>query len=167
MNNLEQRIWDYLDGICNEQERKEIEHLIESDLESKAIYMELKSINQDFSKLDLDEPSMSFTRNVMEKVNLGAMPGTFKSLTDNRIIYGIAAFFLISIFSLLSLLIYHLNWSQPVAGILHQYKMPEINLSGYLNNTIVNLFFFADMILALYLLDNFLRKPGHLKGIKI
>lgn len=164
MNNLEQRIWDYLDRTCSEQERKEIESLIESDSDCRAIYMELKSVDHDFSKLEMDEPSMGFTRNVMERVKLEPFPGTFKSLIDKRIIYGIAGFFLVTIAVLLGVLLSQLDWSQPMTQVVPQYKIPEINLSGYLNSAIIDSFLFVDTILALYLLDSFLRKQMHLKS---
>ena len=164
MNNLEQRIWDYLDGTCSEQERKEIECLMESDPDSKAIYMELKSLNQEFSKFEMDEPSMSFTRNVMEKVKLEPLPGTFRSSIDKRIVYGITGFFLITIVALLGALFYQIDWSQPMTEAVQIYKIPEINVSGYLNSTVVNSFLFVDTILALYLMDSFWKKQIHLKS---
>ena len=33
MKEIEQKIWDYLDGTCSEQEQKLTAHLIESDPE--------------------------------------------------------------------------------------------------------------------------------------
>ena len=161
MKTIEQRIWDYLDGTCSEQERNEIEYLIGADPAFKSVYLDLKSFEQDISIQELEEPSMSFTRNVMDKVKLEPLPGTFKSLADKRIIYGIVAFFLLSIFALLGALLYQLDWSQPATETLQQYKLPEVNLSPYLNSTFLNMFLFVDTILGLYLLDNLLRKRMH------
>ncbi|MDB5014504.1 MAG: hypothetical protein JWQ25_2706 [Daejeonella sp.] len=76
---IEQQIWNYIDGTCSEQERHHIESLIETDPIYKAVYKELTAINNDFSLLDTDEPSMSFNRNLMDKVKLEAVPGTLKS----------------------------------------------------------------------------------------
>ncbi len=158
MNSIEERIWNYIDGTCSLQERKKIEELIESDPDYKFTYNELKAAEFDFKLLDLEEPSMSFSRNVMEKVKLETAPGTFKSLVDKRIIYGIAAFFLISIIILLAVTFYQIDWSETVSLKLPKYKLPEINLSPLWESRFIKTFFFTDIILALYVLDSVLRK---------
>jgi len=158
MNNLEQRIWDYLDGTGTDQQRELTRQLIDSDPEFRALYEELRSIHLTVSSLDLDEPSMSFNRNVMEKIQLEFVPGSVKSLIDKRIIYGITAFFLITITVLLGFLFYQTDWSGQSSFDMPEYKMPEIDTSKYLNSTLINIFFFADIIIALYLFDGFLSK---------
>jgi magnesium-transporting ATPase (P-type) len=158
MNNLEERIWDYLDGTGTEEEREFTKLLIGSDPEFRALYEELRSIHLTVSSLDLDEPFMSFNRNVMEKIQLEAVPGSVKSLIDKRVIYGITAFFLITITALLGVLFYQIDWTRQTSFDMPEYKMPEIDTSNYLNSTLINIFFFADIILVLYLFDGFLSK---------
>ena len=158
MNIIEQRIWDYLDGTCNEQERKKIEHLLATDCAYQRTYSDLENLHQDLAKIELDEPSMSFTRNVMGQIASTPVPGSVKSLVDKRIIYGIAAFFLISIVALLAMVFKQIDWVQPVSDALPEYRFPEVDYSFYLNSTYLRLFFFADIILGLYLLDGLLRK---------
>ena len=46
----------------------------------------------------------------------------------------------------------HVSFEMP------EYKIPEIATSDYLNSTLINIFFFADIILVLYLFDGFLSK---------
>lgn len=158
MNNLEQRIWDYLDGTGTEEERELTKQLIGSDSEFRAMYEELRSIHLTVSSMDLDEPSMSFNRNLMQKIDLEAVPGSVKSLIDKRIIYGITAFFLITITALLSVLLYQTDWSRQTSFDMPDFNMPEIDTSNYLSSTLINIFFFADIIVALYLFDGFLSK---------
>lgn len=158
MNNLEQRIWDYLDGTGTEEERELTKQLIGSDSEFRAMYEELRSIHLTVSSMDLDEPSMSFNRNLMEKIQLEAVPGSVKSLIDKRIIYGITAFFLITITALLGVLLYQTDWSRQTSFDMPDFNLPEIDTSNYLNSTLINIFFFADIIVALYLFDGFLSK---------
>jgi anti-sigma factor RsiW len=158
MNTIEQRIWDYLDGSCSEQERKRIEHLLATNSEYQSAYSELEGLHQDLAKIELDEPSMSFTRNVMDQIESMPVPGSVKSLVDKRIIYGIAAFFLVSIVALLTMVFKQIDWVQPVSDALPQYKLPEVDYSFSFNSTYVRLFFFADIVLGLYLLDGLLRK---------
>lgn len=158
MNNLEQRIWDYLDGTGTEEERELTKQLIGSDSEFRAMYEELRSIHLTVSSMDLDEPSMSFNRNLMQKIDLEAVPGSVKSLIDKRIIYGITAFFLITITALLGVLLYQTDWSRQTSFDMPDFNLPEIDTSNYLNSTLINIFFFADIIVALYLFDGFLSK---------
>ena len=158
MNNLEQRIWDYLDGTGTEDERELTKKLIGSDSEFRAMYEELRSIHLTVSSLDLDEPSMSFNRNVMGKIQLEAIPGSVESLIDKRIIYGITAFFLITITALLGLLFYQTDWTRQTSFDMPEYKMPEIDTTNYFNSTLINIFFFTDIIVALYLFDGLLSK---------
>jgi len=165
MNLIEQRIWDYLDGTGTLQERELTEQLIKSDPVYQQVYEECKSFNSLVSAFDQDEPSMGFTRNVMERINLEPVPTSLKSLIDKRIIYGIAAFFLITITGLLGFLFYQINWSQYVSSGIQNYQIPEIDIAKYLNTTLINIFFFADIIAGLYLFDGFLRKRIRSKNI--
>jgi magnesium-transporting ATPase (P-type) len=153
MNNLEQRIWDYLDGIGTEEEREFTKQLINSDPEFQTVFEELSAIHLSVSSLNLDEPSMSFNRNVMEKIQMEPLPGSVKSLIDKRVIYGITAFFLITISALLGVLFYQIDWTQQSGMYMPEYKLPEFDTSNYVNSTTINILFFADIIIALYLFD--------------
>jgi len=165
MNIIEQRIWDYLDGIGNSQERELTERLIKSDPVYQQVYEEFKSFNSLVSASDQDEPSMGFTRNVMEKINLEPVHASIKSLIDERIIIGIAAFFLFTIIALLGLLFYQIEWSQAVGFKIPELNMPAIDTSKYLNSSYINIFFFVDIIIGLYLFDGFLRKRLNSKSV--
>ena len=108
--------------------------------------------------MELDEPSMSFTRNVMDKIATMPVPGGIKSLIDKRIIYGIGGFFLVSIVMLLAMVFNEVNWASPVNEALPEFKWPQVDYSSYINSTYLRIFFFADLILGLYILDSVMRK---------
>jgi len=165
MNNLEQRIWDYLDGTGTDEEREFTKQLINSEPEFRTVFEELSAIHLSVSSLDLDEPSMSFSRNIMEKIELEPVPGSVKSLIDKRVIYGITAFFLITITALLGVLFYQIDWTQQSEIYMPDYKLPEFDTSNYVNSTTINIFFFADIVIALYLFDGFLSKRTDSKAI--
>ena len=158
MNMIEQQIWDYLDGICSEHERKKIALLIETDPEYRVVYADLKNLHRDLGQMELDEPSMSFTRNVMDQVTPLPVPGSIRSLIDKRIIYGIAGFFLLSIVLLLTLVFSQIDWSQQASAALPEFKMPQVNYRSLMDSTYLRMFFFADLILGLYILDSVMRK---------
>lgn len=158
MNLIEQRIWDYLDGTDTPQQRELTEQLIIADPIYQQIYEECKSFNSLVYSAEQDEPSMGFTRNVMERINLEPAPASFKSLIDKRIIFGIAAFFLFTITALLGVLFYQIDWTQATEFKLPELTMPTFDSSKYLSSTYINIFFFIDIIIGLYLFDGFLRK---------
>lgn len=163
MNTIEQRICDYLDNACTVQERKAIEALIATDPAYRSVYDELIAVNGYFSKMELDEPSMGFTRNLMEKLRTEPVPGSLKQLIDKRIIYAIAGFFLLTILVLLLMMFSQVNWAAPLNPDLQAYSLPDVNIGSYINNTMINCFFFIDVILGLYVLDGLLRKKLHHK----
>jgi hypothetical protein len=158
MNIMEQQIWDYLDGNCSLEERKMIAHLIIIDPVYQSLYAELKAVHELIGTMELDEPSMSFTRNVMDKVV--ALPTTSSAppLIDKRIIYGIAGFFLLSILALLAVVFTQIDWTKPVTEVLPEYNVPKLDFTSDLNRTYLQIFFFADVILGLYIIDSVMRK---------
>ncbi len=158
MNLIEQRIWDYLDGTDKAQQRELTEQLIISDPLYRQVYDECKSFNSLVSAIDQEEPSMGFSRNVMERINLEPAHASIKSLIDRRIIFGIAGFFLLTITALLGVLFYQIDWSQTTGFKMPEFTMAAIDSSKYLNSTYINIFFFVDIIIGLYLFDGFLRK---------
>ena len=91
--NIEERLWNYLDGTTDQEETSEIEKLIASNLEWKRTYAEVLEahtmLKEDFQ---LDEPSMRFTQNVMEEIGkLYIRPAT-KTYINKNIIWGIGGF---------------------------------------------------------------------------
>lgn len=105
--------------------------------------------------MELEEPSMSFTRNVMEQVKLENIPVSLKTRVDNRIIYGIAAIFGAFI---VGVIIY------AIANTTFSYKLPElkIDFSEAVTQTLTPgfliAFLFIDVIIALVYFDSILRR---------
>jgi hypothetical protein len=155
MNTIEQQLWDYIDGNLDESQQKSIEKKIETDAEIKAQYEELLKLNLAFESIDLDEPSMSFTRNVMESVALQSAPVSLKTKVDTRIIYSISGFFVLSILALLGFILYNSTFTMPdFSG----YFSTTINLEKFITPTSIYVFLFIDLIIGLVFLDYVLRK---------
>src|SRR6201996_9687780 len=106
MNTIEEKLWNYIDGTCSEEEKKAIDLLIAQDEVYRRKYEELLALNLEFSKMELDEPPMAFTYNVMETIRTEHAQQPLKAGINKRIIRGIAGFFILSI---LALLIYALS----------------------------------------------------------
>lgn len=155
MNTIEEQLWNYIDGNCTPEEKFEIESKLTVNIQYYTLYHELLKVNEELNKLDFEEPSMSFTRNVMEKVNLEIKPVALTTKVDQRIIYGIATFFALA---LGCILIYAGATSEASFKI----DMPKLDFSfeagKYLNRTSILIFVFVDIAIALLYLDGILRK---------
>lgn len=155
MNTIEERLWNYIDGNCSVAENAEIEAKIAGDLQYCSIYKELLAVQSQLNLLDFEEPSMSFSRNVMDKVNLELKPVALKTKVDQRIIYGIGGFFLLAIVAIL-------GYAIAMADFSLNFKLPQINFSLYegklINSTSIKIFVMLDVVLALLYVDSFLRK---------
>ena len=101
MNVIEERLWNYIDGTCSEDEKKAIDILIAQDKTYGLKYDELINLNQQLSKMEMDEPTMAFTYNVMEAIRAEHAQKPLKAMIDQRIIKGISVFFIFTIVALL------------------------------------------------------------------
>ncbi|SFH13365.1 anti-sigma factor [Pedobacter insulae] len=153
MNTIDEQLWSYIDGNCTPDEQSKIEARLAIDVEYYTVYKGLIKVNEQLNNLDFEEPSMSFARNVMDKVNLELKPVALKTSIDNRIIYSIGAFFVLSI---LGLYIYAIATNTAS----FDFKMPTMNLDTgkYINAGTIQVFLLVDVALGLLYLDSFLRK---------
>ena len=127
MNSMEEKLWNYIDGSCTADEQKAITRLIEQDEVYRVKYEELLQLNKEFALLELDEPPMAFTYNVMEHIRAEHAQKPLKAAIDKRIIGGIAAFFILTIAALIFFAISSVNWSGE-----SNFSMPVGKLSIYL-----------------------------------
>ena len=66
--NIEERLWEFIDGHSSLEEKTVIERLLQTDTEWKAKYSELLEVNEMLQSSELEAPSMRFTKNVMEDI---------------------------------------------------------------------------------------------------
>lgn len=160
---IEQKLWDYIDGLCSLKEREEIAYLIKTDPAYKNKYEELMALQIDLQALDLDEPSMAFTNKVMDKIALISKPLSAKALIDKRIIYGIASMFGFLIVACLVIVLSQINWNTPL-NMPVNFKIDfsgigdKINISNSTKTFLIYAFFMFDTILGLMILDKYFRK---------
>lgn len=155
MNTIEEQLWNYIDGNCSPVEKLEIEAKLAVNIQYHTLYQELLKVNEELNKIDFEEPSMSFTRNVMEKVNLELKPVALTTKVDHRIINSIGAFFVIA---LACIFIY----AGATSNMNFKLDMPKFDFSfetgKYINRTSLQIFLFVDIAIALVYLDGVLRK---------
>jgi len=162
MNSMEEKLWNYIDGNCSADEQTAIARLIEQDEVYNAKYNELLQLHNEFAVMELEEPPMAFTYNVMENIRAQHAQQPLKAAIDKRIILGISAFFIITIVALLIFSLSTVNWS---AGT--QIKMPQQlstgHIKSYFTGPVIKGFLFFDVIMGLFLLDNYLRRKNAVK----
>ena len=80
---------------------------------------------------------------------------------------GIAAFFVLTIVALLGYALSHVSLaagSHPVAAPVSNFKMPD--LKSFVSKPVMQVFFFFDVVLGLFLFDTYLRRKKVQKEIQ-
>jgi anti-sigma factor RsiW len=176
---MEERLWDYIDGFCSDAERNAIGDLIAADPEWQDKYRELLEWQAAMGATELDAPSLRFTRNVMEEIARHRVAPATTSYFNRRIIGGIAAFFLLAILGTLVFSLVQLGGSGARAGLHHdqnnlpalgdassmarawQDRLDRIDWSRIFTSGYVNIFIMVSVVMGLMLLDMYLtRRKG-------
>jgi hypothetical protein len=108
---MEERLWDYIDGLSSPTERSAIEALIAENREWQEKYRELLNVHQLLDTSEMEAPSMRFTKNVMEEISRYHVAPATKTYINKNIIRSIGAFFLAMITGLLVFVFGQIKWS--------------------------------------------------------
>jgi len=165
MNNIEEILWNYIDGNCTADEQKAISDLIAGDEAYRIKYNELLNLNKAFAGMELDEPPMAFTYNVMETIRTEYAQKPLKAAINKRIIRGISIFFVLTIVCLLVFTLANISLpagSVPIS-VPSGLKMPDIG--RYITKPVIEGFLFFDLVLSLYLFDTYLRRKNLSKQV--
>ncbi|MFC5284907.1 hypothetical protein [Pedobacter alpinus] len=108
MKNLEEKIWDYIDGLATAEERLDLEVFLKENPLAQEKFDELNAVNLDFKYLKLDGPSMAFSANIMSEIN---PPLSEKARVDHRIIYAIGGLFFLAMAACFTVAILNTNWN--------------------------------------------------------
>jgi hypothetical protein len=152
---MEERLWNFIDGTINAGDKPVIEQLVQSDAEWKAKYNELLEVHDLLRSSELEAPSLRFSKNVMEKIaKLHIAPAT-KSYINKKIIWGIG-FFFIAMFA--GFLVYGFGQMGFTGGeeTTLSKNLSKVDFSKFFSNTWVNVFIMINVVLGLFLLDNYL-----------
>jgi hypothetical protein len=158
---IESRLWDYIDGLSSPEEKSSIEQMIDAHIEWRNKYKELLEFHQLMNNSEVEMPSLRFTRNVMEEIARHHVAPATKSYINNKIIWGIGAFFLVMILGFLIYGFSQVNWSAGTGSSLVQdglNKVNKIDWSKFFNNTYINIFMMINVVLGLILFDMFLQR---------
>lgn len=154
--NMEERLWEYIDGISTQEEKTVIEKLIKADAVWRAKYGELMEAHQLLLSSELEEPSLRFTKNVMEEIALLKIAPAASTYINKKIVWGIAIFFIVMIIGCLIYGIAQVNWSEGSGGSQMPFSIGNVDLSPMFNNTFFNAFMMINIVLGLFLFDRYL-----------
>jgi len=167
-HNIEDRLWDYIDGTSNAEEKTFVEQLIATQEAWRKKYHELLEMHQLMNtSLELDEPSMRFSLNVMEEIARHQIAPATKTYINKKIIYGIGVFFLVMIVGMVVYGFGQVNWSDTGSSndLLSKYNLSKIDFSKFFNNTFTSIFMIINVVMGLMLLDMWLgKKRKELQG---
>ena len=152
---IEERLWEYIDGISPATEISIIEKFLKDDAEWKHVFRELLDIKQMLESSELGQPSLHFTKNVMEKLSMyHAIPVT-KKYINKKIIWAISAFFITLITGLLIYGFAQVDWSLTTKSNF-PFDPGKVDFSKFFSNTYIYIFMMINVVLGLMLLDRFL-----------
>lgn len=157
---MEDRLWDYIDGLGSPAERLAIDVLIAANQEWLRKYQELLAVNQLMIDSELDEPPMRFSKNVMEEIARYQVAPATKNYINKNIVRGIGAFFLTLIAGLVVYIFGQFKWSGNSSSHLvpsYNLNLEKFNWGKLFNSSYVTVFMLIAVVLGLILLDMYLR----------
>ena len=158
---IEKRIWEYIDGRCSYAEKAIImQQILDNPVWNNA-YNELMRFHEILQKEELDMPSLRFTKDVMEEIAQFHIAPATKNYVNKNVIRGIAGFFLVMIAGLLIYFVGQIHWSGGSTNNLvsaYSLDVSKLNWSKVLNNTYVNIFVGVNVILGLILVDKYMQE---------
>jgi hypothetical protein len=162
---IEVQLWDYIDGLCDAAQQTTVEKLIAENAQWKSKYHELLELHQLIHTAGLEQPSLRFTKNVMEEISRLHIAPAAKAYINKNVVWGIAAFFLTVILSFVIYGIAEVDWTAGTSGTSVGNGF-TIDYSKMWNNTYLTFFMMGNVVLALMLLDKYLtgKKKKLLEG---
>jgi hypothetical protein len=166
---MEERLWDYIDGLSSPAEKTALEELMAANIEWQRKYRELLGVHQLMNGSELEEPSMRFTRNVMEEIARHQVAPATKTYINKNIIRSIGAFFLTLIAGFLTYCLVQFKWSGPVSGnssLASSYhtELEKFNWSKILSGPYATILLLVTVVLGLMMLDMYLQRKKEQAG---
>jgi hypothetical protein len=164
---MEDRLWDFIDGRSSPEEQALVRKLITDDPEWKRLHNEFMRVDLAMNRQELDAPSLRFTKNVMEQIARYHVAPATKNYIDRNVIRGITAFFLVMIIGILVYFIGQFHWvATSTDNLVSSYHL-DANKLGWgklLNDSSVNIFILVNVVLGFTLLDRYLQGKKKLRN---
>ena len=166
---MEDRLWDYIDGLSSPAECLAVETLIAANQQWRRKYRELLDVHQLLASSELEEPSMRFSKNVMEEIARHHVAPATTTYVNKNIIRSIGAFFLSMIAGLMIYCFATIKWSggpSSSPNLISSYStsleknlpLEKINWEKLFSSSYVTAFMLIAVVSGLVLLDLYLQR---------
>ena len=156
-DDMETRLWEFIDGLSDASQRSVIEELIKENAEWRLKYNELLELHQSINLVELEQPSLRFTKNVIEEISRLHISPAAKTYINSKVIFGIAAFFITVIVGFLIYALSQIKWSSGTnSDSAFGVDFSNIDYSAIFSNNFVNAFMMLNVLLGLMLFDRYL-----------
>ncbi len=157
--NIEETLWQYIDGSLDSGKTAFVEQLLQSDDEWRSKYAELIEVQQLLqNSMELEQPSLRFTQNVMEEISRLYIAPATRNYINKNVIRGIGLFFLTTILGLVVYVVGQVDWSQPGSGTMPGFQWDSMEWGRLFNSSYMNVFIMVNIVLALMLFDMYLTR---------
>ncbi|MFZ9386666.1 MAG: anti-sigma factor family protein [Chitinophagaceae bacterium] len=151
---MEDRLWEYLDGYASPAERSVIEKLLSENEAWKKKHQALVEVREMLRSSELDQPSLRFTRNVMEEISRLYVAPAAKSYINKKIVWGIGFFFIALLVGIFVYAIGQMSFSGGEESSISR-NLSKVDYSRIFSNTWVNALMMVNVVIGLFLLDNY------------
>jgi len=121
------QLWAYIDKQCSDAEMQRIAALIAADKSWEAQYNELLAFHKEISTAEPEQPSMRFTRNVMDAIGATQVAPATKSYVNLWVVRGVAAMFALLLIGAVIYMLRDIDWTShstsPLPGIARKIDM--------------------------------------------
>ncbi|WP_169927061.1 hypothetical protein [Mucilaginibacter auburnensis] len=156
---MEEKLWEYIDGTCNEQDKATIAGLIESDEQWRNAFNSMLEMESELSAVTLEEPTMAFSYNVMEAIRNEQAAKPLKTKINKYIITSIAGVLLLTL-GILSFLLFE-GAMRSIGNHSLDIHIQQINSSALINSTAWKAFIYFDIMLLLFFADRLIRRRSN------
>ena len=156
---IEIQLWEYVDGTSNEADRERIAALIASDPTWKSKFNEISGLMTCISgAVELEQPSMRFTKNVMDTIAATHIAPATSKYINKGIIKGIAAFFIATLTTILGYALATANYKASSSSASSAITNTLSDAGSFFSGPVFNIIIGVNVVLLLLLLDTVLRK---------
>ena len=143
---MEMLLWDYVDGRCTADEASYVREMLEKDEQWRTSYESLVSFNQNLHGIETEQPSLRFTKNVMDAV---AQVTPIRTVQKNWVVWGLCFFFVAAI-------AIGLIWALASGSTTSsaRFSLPDWSIT----NRGIQAFLLGDVVVILLLMDQLLRR---------
>ena len=147
---MDRRLWDFIDGIADSDEIARIQSLIQVNEAWQQRYEELREIGLQLKQVSLAQPSMRFSKNVMEQIYLLPAVLPLRTRINKWVFRCITGTFLLFIAGLLLYSFTSVSWhnSNTIATRVRSFWPANLPLPAMIAANVLLLLIMADKILT-------------------